>query len=60
MPTVPSDINLSITFYDRSQFYMIYNRKLKERVISEVSCTDKHGDRHLITIIRESSLNNFI
>ena len=33
---------------------MIYNYKLKERVISETSYTDKQGDGHMIVIIRES------
>jgi len=57
---VPPDINLSITFYDRLQYDRNYNHKLKERVISEISHTDKQEDRRMISIIRESLLNNFI
>ena len=60
MRIAPSHINLSITYYDRSQFVMICNHKLKERVITEIFYTDKQGDRHTIIIIRESSVNNIV
>ena len=41
MWTVPRDINLSITSHNLIQFHIIYNQKLKERVITEISYKDK-------------------